>query len=77
MLTFTREQLTQWTATIADQRIHGTTHERPIDRFAGEGPHLVATASQPSFRLEAGHSRLVAEDYLVSFAPVATPCPSP
>jgi transposase len=62
------EQLTQWTATIADQRIHGTTHERPIDRFGGERPHLVATAAHPSFRLEARHNRLVAEDYLVSFA---------
>ena len=26
----------EWTATVADVRVHGTTHERPIDRFARE-----------------------------------------
>jgi hypothetical protein len=60
------EQLTEWTATIADRRIHGTTHERPIDRFAQERPLLLATSCQPSFRLEARLVRTVAEDYLVS-----------
>jgi hypothetical protein len=49
-------------------RVHGTTHERPIDRFAREQSHLVATAGQPSFRLEAVHPRLVADDYLVTLA---------
>ena len=34
-------------AEIADVRIHGTTHERPIDRFARERAHLIATAGQP------------------------------
>lgn len=29
-----REQLEEWTATVADVRVHGTTHERPLDRFA-------------------------------------------
>jgi hypothetical protein len=47
-------------------RIHGTTHERPIERFAQEHAALVPTASQPSFRLEAPLARIVAEDYLVS-----------
>jgi hypothetical protein len=61
------EQLRQWTTTVADARIHGTTHERPIDRFAREREHLVATHSRPSFQLEARRSRMVAEDYLVSF----------
>jgi transposase len=60
------EQLGEWMTTIADVRIHGTTHERPIDRFAQESPALVPTASQPSFRLEAPLQRIVAEDYLVS-----------
>jgi transposase len=60
------EQLTEWTVTIADVRIHGTTHERPIDRFTQERAHLVPTASQPSFRLEARLTRLVPDDYLVS-----------
>ena len=36
-----REQLGQWQVEIADVRIHGTTHERPADRFARErsAPH--------------------------------------
>src|SRR5215831_8196114 len=60
------EQLTQWMGEIADVRLHGTTHERPIDRFAREAPLLIPTASQPSFQLEARQLRVVAEDYLVS-----------
>jgi transposase len=62
-----REQLGQWQREIADVRIHGTTHERPADRFARERSHLIATAGQPPFRLEASQPRRVAEDYLVSF----------
>jgi len=60
------EQLAEWMTTIADVRIHGTTHERPIDRFAQEQPVLLSTTSQPSFRLEAPPARIVADDWLVS-----------
>lgn len=60
-----QDQLGEWTTTIADVRVHGTTHERPIDRFAREREHLVAVASRPSFQLEAPRSRIVASDYLV------------
>ncbi len=60
------EQLAEWMATIADVRIHGTTHERPIDRFPQERAALVPTSCQPSFRLEAPLARIVAEDWLVS-----------
>ncbi len=60
------EQLRQWMVDIADQRIHGTTHERPIERFAEEQAHLIATAGHPSFRLEGRLPRIVAEDWLVS-----------
>ena len=62
-----RAQLRQWEAEIADVRIHGTTHERPLDRFARERSHLIATGGQPGFRLEASQPRRVAEDYLVTF----------
>jgi len=62
-----REQLGAWQREIADVRIHGTTHERPADRFAHERSQLIATAGQPAFRLEASQPRRVAEDYLVSF----------
>jgi transposase len=62
-----REQLGQWQTEIADARIHGTTHERPAERFAREQSALIATAGPPGFRLEASQPRRVAEDYLVSF----------
>jgi len=60
------EQLGEWMTTVADVRVHGTTHERPIDRFAQEQSGLLPTASQPSFRLEAPLTRIVADDWLVS-----------
>lgn len=59
------EDLLGWMTTTADQRIHGTTHERPIERFATERPHLVGTASHPAFRWEATVPRVVATDFLV------------
>jgi Mu transposase-like protein len=61
------EQLAQWMAEVADLRIHGTTHERPRDRFTQEQPTLIATTTQPGFRLAARVPRIVADDYLVSF----------
>jgi transposase len=62
-----QEQLSEWTVQIADTRIHGTTHEAPIVRFAGEREALIATHGQPSFALCGRRSRIVASDYLVSF----------
>jgi transposase len=62
----TREQLAEWNATIADLRVHGTTHERPLDRFASERAHLLPTTHHPSYRLETRYGRIVADDYLVS-----------
>jgi len=60
-------ELAEWTATVADVRIHGTTHERPLDRFENERSHLLPLCKQPSFKLQTRCSRVVAEDYLVSF----------
>jgi hypothetical protein len=61
-----REQLTQWNTEVADARLHGTTHERPIDRFDRERSHLMPVTSRPGFRLEARFARIVADDFLVS-----------
>lgn len=61
------EQSMDWNATIADVRIHGTTHQRPIDRFAAEQQALIPTSGQRSFAQEGRRSRIVASDYLVSF----------
>ena len=60
------EQLAEWMATVADVRVHGTTHERPIDRFARERAALVPAPAGRAFRLEAPLTRIVASDYLVS-----------
>ncbi len=59
-------QLLDWQRQIADQRVHGTTHERPVDRFAMEAAHLVPTGTQPGFLATLVRERVVAEDWLVS-----------
>lgn len=59
-------QLAAWQAEIADVRIHGTTHQRPIDRFADEARALVPTAGHPSFLQAMVRERVVAGDWLVS-----------
>jgi transposase len=45
-----REQMAVWTREVADVRVHGTTHERPIDRFVTEAPALVATTAYGAVR---------------------------
>ena len=47
-------------------RVHGTTHERPIDRFAREASALVRTLDQPSFFQALRRERVVADDWLVA-----------
>jgi len=61
------EQLDLWNAGIADVRIHGTTHEKPIERFEKEKAHLVSTVGNPGFQLQARLPRMVAEDWLVNY----------
>jgi transposase len=56
--------LLEWATTIADLRVHGTTHERPIDRFSQEA--LLALPAIEPYRLERHPSRIVATDCLVS-----------
>ena len=60
------EQLHAWLIEIADVRVHGTTHERPIDRFAAEAGALVPVAGHPSFLQAMPRERVVADDWLVS-----------
>lgn len=61
-----REQWAQWNTTVADVRVHGTTHQPPLERFAEELPTLLPRAARPGFKLEAKHVRVVADDFLVS-----------
>lgn len=60
------DQLRAWQAGIADLRVHGTTHQRPIDRFAEERDALVPIAGQPSFLQAIVRDRVVATDWLIS-----------
>ncbi len=60
------DQLVAWLSEIADVRIHGTTHERPIDRFAREAAALASTGEQPSFFQAMRRERIVADDWLVA-----------
>lgn len=59
-------QLAAWLVEVADLRLHGTTHERPIERFAREASVLARAGAQPSFLQAMRRDRIVAEDWLVS-----------
>jgi transposase len=59
-------QLQDWLQTVADVRVHGTTHQRPLDRFVEEALALIATRGQTSFLDALVRERVVAEDWLVS-----------
>lgn len=53
-----------WMATVADQRVHGTTHERPIERFARET--LTPLGARAPYRYEREQVRRVPTDALVA-----------
>jgi transposase len=53
-----------WIREVADQRIHGTTHERPAARFAEE--RLRPRDSRPPFQLQTALVRTVARDCCVT-----------
>jgi transposase len=56
--------LLEWTTTIADERVHGTTHERPAARFAREA--LTPLDGRPPYAWAHVRERVVATDALVS-----------
>ncbi len=56
--------LERWSVEVADRRVHGTTHERPIDRFTHE--QLTPIATRPPYRYERVQTRRVANDALVT-----------
>ena len=55
--------LERWSLEVADLRIHGTTHERPIDRFAHE--QLTPLGTRPPYHYQRVQMRQVANDALV------------
>jgi transposase len=60
-------QLNEWMAQVADTRVHGTVHQRPIDRFQQEQAFLMPITGHRRFGHRIEVSRMVADDYLVSF----------
>lgn len=56
------EHLTRWMREVADVRIHGTTHERPIDRFEVERLALKPVGNHPSHLRVRHLTRKVASD---------------
>jgi len=59
-------QLAAWQAEVADVRVHGTTHQRPIERFVAEVAVLLPTSAQSSFLQAMVRPRVVADDWLVA-----------
>lgn len=57
-------QLQAWIRTVADPRIHGTTHESPAARFPHE--RLRSVAGRPPYRIQHVRVRQVATDCLVT-----------
>ena len=66
------DQLVTRLAEVADLRVHRTTHERRIDRFAREAGALVHTLDPPSFFQALRRERIVADD---STATCSRTCP--
>lgn len=61
------EWLLEWATTIADQRVHGTTHELPHARFErAERAQLTALGTRPLYARERVRHRVVATDALVA-----------
>jgi len=56
--------LWEWATTIADQRVHGTTHEVPAQRFARE--QLTPLGPRRVYQRERVRHRIVASDSLVA-----------
>lgn len=59
------QELEKWMVEVADTRIHGTTHERPVDRFAAE--NLISLKHVPPYQYIPAIGRKVSQDSLVSF----------
>jgi transposase len=59
--------LLEWIMTVADQRVHGTTHRKPADMFLEEKGLLLSTQGRPAYVLEERAIRHVSKDCLVAF----------
>jgi len=60
--------LDKWMREISDTRIHGTTHERPIDRFQQEVSDLSPLNNKPPFQQIRELQRIVQSDASIEVA---------
>ncbi|MDP6725423.1 MAG: IS21 family transposase [Arenicellales bacterium] len=60
-------QLQTWLDLVANARVHGTTRERPCERFAKEGAHLRSLAGVPAYDTRPIEWRIVPSDSHISF----------
>jgi len=68
--------LLKWSLEVADQRVHGTTHELPAQRFArSESAALTAVDARPPAPQERIESRIVPRDGLVAVEANRYPVP--
>lgn len=61
------EALMSWITTVADERIHGTTHRKPTEMFLEEKDLLQSHRGRPPYPIQERALRHVAKDCLVSF----------
>ena len=59
------EKLLAWCLEVADERIHGTTHQKPRERFLEE--HLTSVSGRVPYRIEQAILRRVPTDALVVY----------
>jgi transposase len=68
--------LDRWALTVADQRIHGTTHERPCERFEREEQvKMIAVDARPPARESRTMNRRVSRDAFVEVQTNRYPVP--
>jgi len=60
-------QLLDWIITVADQRVHGTTHREPAEMILEEKDLLLPTKGCPAYVIEERSTRYVPKDCLVAF----------
>ena len=56
-----------WASSIANQRVHGTTHEQPVVRWEAERPRLYPIGDRPPYPYSDDELRRVARDAYVSW----------
>jgi transposase len=69
------EHLETWCLEVADQRVHGTTHEKPAERFERERERLIAVDGRPVPVRERVETRRVPKDALVAVESNRYPVP--